>query len=1103
MQRDELAPDLASPASLRLMLAGVPLAQRAAAPPLPLGLRDAVMLAWLALEGPTPRTRLAQLLWPDSDADAARNALRQRLFHLRRQVGEGLVAGTATLSLGEGVEHDLAHSDGVLGEGRHDFGAELSAWLEQQRGRRRARTRQSLVELCDMAAQARDYADALSHARELLALEPLSEEAHRRVMQLHYLAGDRAAALQAFDRCEQVLKHEVGAQPAAETLALLAHVEASAHAGATGLQPQVLPASLLRPPRAIGRERESEALAAAWRAAQPFVLLGESGMGKSRLLEGLASAWPGALVVSARPGDQQVPLALVTRLIELLCLHQPAWMQHELVRDLRLLTLGDAAQALRRAPRSLALPLQSLLMLALAEAPPLALLLDDWQFADDASVDLLHEVLAAAALRGLLHGFASRTLAGPPAEQRVARLQRCSGLRSVVLAPLSEAAVSELVATLQVQGTDAAPLAHALVDRVGGNPLHILETLRHMLETRVPMQAAQVVAPGHVKQLVATRLNHLPEAARQVLRVAAVAGADFSVPLAEAVCGRDALVLWDDWGLLERMGLFDAHGIAHDLYAEAVQETLPTAIGKVLHGRVAAWLEGQPHEPARLAAHWHEAGEERRALPHLKVAARKAWFASRPPEVFDFFRRAGEIELASGDADAAFDLWFDNADAMSEIGSPEQVARCLQAIEPLARSEQQLLRLRLIQAVLRFVNGDVEAGACAVIDLLSDAIALGDTRVECECRFAIANRATADGHFDEALQHLAAGERLLRQAGDDRRANALAGSRAMVLGMRGQSRLAIREHERMLPLLQQTGDLATWTVACSAKALQHLREGDAEQAYAQVKLALASVVRVAIAPPDTMVILRNAVDTLRWSGHFNDALRVCDEFAQRLALQGNYPRANESAVGLYLQLGRMDLAQPLLKELQKEPFVRVRERLRIGLLQLQAEHFSGPVAEAEWPVDTVMADDLPLALEWALWSGLQAESPWPVAQLLALLERCSVAQLSLMERPLRALVARRLLEVGDTARARSLLPAGAASEVLRGLHAATPWAALFGAQALGLTGQHGAANGLARRGAEWLQQTAQTQMPEPFCHSFLHRHPLHRELLARAAALHA
>ena len=76
--------------------------------------------------------------------------------------------------------------------------------------------RLSLVELSEMAEQARDHADALSHATELLALEPLSEDAHRRVIRLLYLRGDRPAALLAFDRCEQVLKDEVGTRPSGE-----------------------------------------------------------------------------------------------------------------------------------------------------------------------------------------------------------------------------------------------------------------------------------------------------------------------------------------------------------------------------------------------------------------------------------------------------------------------------------------------------------------------------------------------------------------------------------------------------------------------------------------------------------------------------------------------------------------------------------------------------------------------------------------------------------------------------------------------------------------------------------------------------------------------
>ena len=76
-----------------------------------------------------------------------------------------------------------------------------------------------------MAEAACDWADALWHAQELLASEPTSETAHRRVIRLHYLAGDRAAALLAFDRCERVLKDEVGTRPSTETLELLATLE--------------------------------------------------------------------------------------------------------------------------------------------------------------------------------------------------------------------------------------------------------------------------------------------------------------------------------------------------------------------------------------------------------------------------------------------------------------------------------------------------------------------------------------------------------------------------------------------------------------------------------------------------------------------------------------------------------------------------------------------------------------------------------------------------------------------------------------------------------------------------------------------------------------
>jgi DNA-binding SARP family transcriptional activator len=165
----------------------------------PLASKDAALLAWLAIEGPTLRARLAELLWPDSEPKGARNVMRQRLFKLRKQADQDLVSGINTVSLAADVAHDLMDSDSLLGAMDLKISPEFDAWVQAQRALRRERRRYALVQMSTQAERENDYGTALGHAHAAVALEPLSEESHRRVMRLHYLAGDRAAALLAFD----------------------------------------------------------------------------------------------------------------------------------------------------------------------------------------------------------------------------------------------------------------------------------------------------------------------------------------------------------------------------------------------------------------------------------------------------------------------------------------------------------------------------------------------------------------------------------------------------------------------------------------------------------------------------------------------------------------------------------------------------------------------------------------------------------------------------------------------------------------------------------------------------------------------------------------
>lgn len=1093
--------------SLQLTLAQAPALLRAGQAPVPLGPRDGALLAWLALEGPTPRGRLAQLLWPESEPESARNALRQRLFQLKKLLGVEVVSGGATLALAEGLTHDLTDSDRVLGEGLHDFGAELSAWLVQQRERRGARVRQSLVELCEMAASAGDYADALSHADELLALEPLSEEAHRRVMRLHYLRGDRAGALLAFDRCEQVLKDEVGASPSADTLALLGDVERSA--AALGMRASVLPAALLRPPCQTGREPELAAVLAAWHAGQRFLVLGEPGMGKSRLLDSVADGWSGALLIRARPGDGAVPLALASRLVEAVCTRHSTALLRPAVQALRRVLAESSASlagaSSRPVPMPLVPPLGELLTLGLGDTPPLALMFDDWQFADDASVALLTEVLAAPALSGLRHGHASRSSAGRVAQRRIDSLCLEGERRVVTLAPLPADALAALVESLGLCQLDAAGLGEALHRRVGGNPLYALEVLRHMHERGVPMQGRHVLAPQHVRALVRTRLDDLADGARRLMRIAAVAGVDFNAELAEAVSGQHVLDLSDTWGTLQQLGLFDTRGVAHDVYTEAVLEILPEPISRVLHGRVAAWLETRPCEAARLAGHWRAAGEDLRAVPHLLGAARQAWHAALGSQVFDLYRQAADIAAASGDTQQAFEHWFLNAEAMTEVGSPALLQQCLEALQPLAVSERDGLRVRLIRAVAGF-GGVLERSVDEVGHLLGDAIALGDTRVESECRFALASRAVGEGRFDEGLAQLAAAERLLRDAGDTRRAAAHAASMAMVQGLRGQTRVALREQHRLLPVLQQEGDQATWSVLRASSALQHARRGETAEALLAVQEALAAMRRASIAPPDTLIAWRYLVEVLRWAGDFGAALDLCEEFTERLDRQGHYPRGQIVPAALYLHLGRPDLARPLLQAARAGMEPRARELLRLQLIELELAFHLGGVAgaasiEGAWADAAIGCEDVALAAEWALWSGLLAESPWTTQALHALALRCERSELHVLLRAVQVLAAWRSQQAGEDTPVAARASLRQLPEALPGLLAIAPWAALYGARAFVAVGDAASARTCAQAGERWLRQCVNGAMPDAFRDSFLHRHPLHRTLLAEAARL--
>lgn len=1091
--------------SLHLILSGSPQVRRADGSSAPLAPRDAALLAWLALEGPTPRIRLAQLLWPDSPLEAARNALRQRLFQLKKQFGEGLVAGSATLALDGRVSHELAESDSVLGAADHGFGQALSDWLAQQGAARRTRVCETLAERCELSLQARDYADALSQASALLALTPLSEDAYCRLMRVHYLGGDRVAALLAFDQCEHMLKNEVGTTPSPETRALLATIE-RADRSATPAVPQRVPASVLRPPHLIGRAHEWAALHQAWDHGGVAVVLGEAGMGKTRLITDFALARGRTLVVGARPGDARVVYASLSRLLRQLPrpgLEQLAVpLRQELARLLP--ELGDAPAMASPEERTRFFNA----MAAVLESPVFAIdgfVFDDLHFADDASVELLQYIWAGShrhwlvAARGAEVGDSGRAL--------VATLTAQAQAVAITLAPLTLAQVQALLVSLELADLNPAEAAPVLLRYTGGNPLYLLETVKAWW-TKGPSQPTPMQhwpSAGNVAALIERRIAQLSQPAVQLARCAAVAGGDFSIELASHVLGVRTIDLADPCGELEAAQVFRDGAFVHDLIYESALASVPKPVAQRLHAEIAAFLQTRASEPARLAHHWAAARQWSLAGVAYCAAAERSRDASRLLEQASLLVEAARCFAQAGQQQERFDVLLQRARMLSanDLGLPAQEAIAqLDAIASTDAQRLQALEARLELSMTRYEGDETLELARRAMD---SARALG--RHDLELRFAIilsgalcdARQATDAVDLLALYTSSACAQANLEQQWEYWEATALA------LDYANRLRDALPAWDRARELAQHMGrrDMVWKTLSntASTQAKMGLVAQAAHMGASARQLALDGGEGV------TMRVLQMQVTVahrLRDAGRYDEALPMLEEaLAGYETLGGSHSDkalVEQRLVVLYQQLGQPARAGPLLvtprpgvpkgvamirlahsaeleQQMGRDGLALMREALQIipnpdDIYYRITSLFATRLVPAE--EGEAMAESL---AQWA-----RTRERYGVA--LAGHVRAGACALRLGA-PERALPhARAALEL-----ARSYLPDS--------FYVAEAW--LVAGQAMAALGRHAEARRVTHEGQAWVRGVHAAHVPVEFRDSFLHRNPINRDLLALAA----
>jgi DNA-binding SARP family transcriptional activator len=199
------------------------------------------LLAFLALaaqDGVQQRDTLLALFWPHSDRERARRCLRQALFHLRNELGDGVIvnAGREGLRVSPyGLWCDAVAVDDALRR-RHgrealetyggdflpglfvdDCSVELEEWAAQTRLRLRSGVVAGAWDLVEQELREGRAAAALESARRARALAPDDEDGVRRHMTLLARVGQPAAAVNAYAEFARRQQQHYDAEPSAET----------------------------------------------------------------------------------------------------------------------------------------------------------------------------------------------------------------------------------------------------------------------------------------------------------------------------------------------------------------------------------------------------------------------------------------------------------------------------------------------------------------------------------------------------------------------------------------------------------------------------------------------------------------------------------------------------------------------------------------------------------------------------------------------------------------------------------------------------------------------------------------------------------------------
>lgn len=619
------------------------------------------------------RDQIIERLWPEFSPARARRALSDALYRLRQAIPESwLIVQSDTLSL---VSEPFlwvdawelaAHADSqdmallkevaalYLGELTPDIDDE---WVWIHRERLRTKVIVALHQLAANAEDGRDYLLAESYFRRLAELDDMNELTRRGLMRC-LAAQDRLdEALAVYQQFQAFLADELSVPPTEETRRLAQQLQDEWEVRQQSVgERKTLPF--------VGRMTERAQLLTLLDKARSgegglVVVLGQAGIGKSRLLEflGQSADWRGWQVAWGRGEEFVLPrpyapfVAALTAVlpkprIQQLTRFLPGWWMALLAR---ILPAFEQQPGLPTVPETavnttqLTTALRALLS-GLQQIAPQLIILDDVQWADPEIwplLDGLQESLTEMSILLIVCGRDDALQTQVPAWEAIQKWGN-GGLPIIRLGGLAPQPLAEMARALGKPALTSRKLA-ALHQMSAGNPLLALS----LLEADEPVTA--VAESSQLLEMQRKRLALLSDAALLVLQAAAVLGYRFDYEMWEAVVRAiDTADLPALAGELEqrRLLMLEASGYRfhHDTLRACVYNDCPPARRPILHQRaLAAYEQLRPDDTVAMLYHAGAAENDTAVAKYALRAGQEALEKFAYKDALSYFSQSLEV----------------------------------------------------------------------------------------------------------------------------------------------------------------------------------------------------------------------------------------------------------------------------------------------------------------------------------------------------------------------------------------------------------------------------------------------------------------------------